>query len=196
MHFNKIAHFYDDLKQIVFGNKLHVAECYFLHNITSGSNVLIIGGGTGDYLIEILKLKMVNSIVFLDLSSKMIELCKQKVRNINPDWLLIIDFRIGSIEMVKDDEFFNVICTNFFLDMFSNKSLSEILPRLHKRLVKNGKWQYTDFQNSSNLYNQILLKFMYLFFGYMCKIEASKLPNTDFFFKKLNLKIETEDTGR
>ena len=80
-NFNFIAPFYNFLQRLIFGNHLQKAQSFFLNEIKPSSTVLIIGGGSGEIISSIFQVSIPEKVVFVEQSSKMIELAKPKVKN-------------------------------------------------------------------------------------------------------------------
>ncbi len=186
--FDGIAFIYDFMKHIVFQKTLEKAENYFLTEIPFKKNVLIVGGGTGAFLIELLKANKAKNIVYLDQSAQMICRAKKRIATKNQSWISKIDFRVGDISEIKPDEQFDIIFTNYFLDVFADFSLNKICSTLNDSIIDNGLWYFTDFSDKiaeGRKPKLILLKFLYRFFRFTCAIEASKLPDFQKAFNNL-----------
>lgn len=174
-NYNNIAFFYDLLCKLVFGQKIKNAQIHSLQYISSGSNILIVGGGTGWILEEIAKIHSFGlRIMYVDSSSKMIQLSKK--RNIA---LNTIEFIHASIEDVDlSQQKYDVVLTPFLFDNFRQSTALSVFKKLNMSLKYGGYWLYIDFYISDkNKYQQkVVLKLMYIFFRSMCNIEANKLP--------------------
>jgi tRNA (cmo5U34)-methyltransferase len=76
--FNTIAPFYDFLVRLVFQQRLQEAQESLLVQIPEKGRVLILGGGTGWVLTRLLELKPEVSIVYVEVSEKMLALSQQR----------------------------------------------------------------------------------------------------------------------
>ena len=56
-NFDRIAFAYDALKYLVFGGSLHQAQTFLVPFIPTCSDILIIGGGTGQIILDIVETK-------------------------------------------------------------------------------------------------------------------------------------------
>ena len=189
--YDNIAPFYDWLTRLVFGDAVLRAHRFLANAIPGGSSVLIIGGGTGFILEEISK-KHLNGldITYVDISRKMIALSEKRNSGNNK-----VEFINKSIAEVKFDKQFDAVITPFFLDNFSNKTLGIIHNKINLSLRHGGVWLFADFQQKENkLWQQILLKFMYVFFRLSCNIEATHLEDFDALFKVSNYQISSWKT--
>jgi ubiquinone/menaquinone biosynthesis C-methylase UbiE len=71
---------------------------------------------------------------------------------------------------------FDVVITNFYLDLFSQGILNRMVQRIVRVLKPSGLWMAADFVNTGKWWQVFLLKAMYLFFRRVCNIEALTLP--------------------
>jgi ubiquinone/menaquinone biosynthesis C-methylase UbiE len=181
--FNKVAYPYDFISRLVFGDSLVKAQVSTLHYIPLNSNILIVGGGTGWILEEIAKIHNSGlNISYVEISSAMIDLSKKRNWKNNN-----VSFFHQSIENFHSGKQFDVIITPFFFDLFKRKKVEMLFYDLDKKLKKDGLWLYTDFipeKYQIHLWQKVLLKTMYFFFGITSKVEARKLIDMDFYFTK------------
>ena len=83
--------------------------------------ILIVGGGTGWLLQQVLTHCQPNRVVYLEASAKMLALASRRVINHNVAGSVV--FRVGDETCLKPDESFDVIMTPFVLDLFTGKYL-------------------------------------------------------------------------
>lgn len=182
-NYNGIAKFYDVLSRIVFGRSIIKAQQYLIQLISENNKVLIVGGGTGWILEEISKLHKKNiTIVYVEKSAAMIALAKK--RNYKNISLTFIEAAIESCNLTKQ---FDVILTAFFFDNFKNDKILFVFKKLDAALKQNGIWLYADFVNDKSnkkLWQQFLLKTMYLFFRLTTNIETEQLIDMRSCFEK------------
>lgn len=171
MSFDIIAPVYDLLSRMVYGKSIVTAQKYFLKYIPEGAHVLIVGGGTGWIIEELFAVNKTCSVVYIEASQKML----QKARNrMDSNDQSRIQFILQS-EMPSEGSY-DVIITNFFMDVFPSAKLIYIIQQLKDRVVDNGRWIVTDFIDDGKRWQRILLKLMYTFFRNVSKIEAATLP--------------------
>jgi tRNA (cmo5U34)-methyltransferase len=172
--FNWIASHYDRLVKLVFGSTLLNAQLTFIDSIRDNDSILILGGGSGEFLHALLDRKPGVTICYIEASKKMLELSKSRVSKHHT-----IDFIHGTEDDIPDSDF-NVVITNFFLDLFSASELKVVVEKINKRLTPDGKWIVTDFENSPRVHHRIVLSAMYLFFRITNSIDAKKLSDWRF----------------
>ena len=176
--YDKIAPFYDDMVGLIYGKDIFDAEIHFLDEIPVWANVLIIGGGTGWILLELIKLKPHCKIWYIDSSAKMMELSKRKMGDNKS-----IVFITGTEDDIPANKQFDIIITNFYLDGFSNEVLPIIIEKIEKQLRPNGKWLVTEFVDTGWKKHTFLLWLMHVFFKFICKHPNTRLVDWEPAFK-------------
>lgn len=184
-NFDHIATHYQRLSRAVFGNLLIQAQGHFLERIPSGARVLVAGGGDGEILRHLAALDRNLSVHFLDASFSMLELARMKYSGGDQ-----VTFIHQDIKEWHPDTSFDVIITAFFLDCFSDDSLSVILPGLKGMLSKGGCWLFTDFMPASSYRHRLLTGLMYWFFRLTTGLEAGRLPEYDRHFENTGMNCE------
>lgn len=167
--YNLLAPFYDILVKVVFGNKIKEIQITHLHKIPKNSNVLILGGGTGWILQEIDKRTTGATITYIDLSSKMIQ--KSKSRKVSNNVVRFIEGTENDIPDIKYD----VLITNFYLDLFPKQKLTKVIQQLG--MLNCQLWIWTDFVPNKSYW--WLEKTMILFFKCITGLSNDKLYHYD-----------------
>jgi tRNA (cmo5U34)-methyltransferase len=170
--FNGIANVYDFLAGIVFGKSLKRAQTYFFSRIPENSNVLILGGGTGWIASELVKQRPSVKIVYVDASLEMISLARKRFKNSASR----IQFIHGDEKSIPQETLFDVVITNFFLDLFQVQDLRRIVGVIKTFIEENGIWIVTDFVNEK-FWHAGMLKIMYRFFHFTSNVSAKHLPD-------------------
>jgi tRNA (cmo5U34)-methyltransferase len=171
--FNWLAPYYDRLTTLVFRGRLQEAQRTYLNLIPRDAHVLIIGGGTGWLLNELMHVNPSCHIYYVDASVSMIDLAKCKVSAHQGHRIVFI---AGTQDSIPAQIEFDVVITHFFLDLFSSHTIAGVIGKLNGSLRKNGLWLISDFVNKK-WWQEIMLAVMYAFFRVTCRIEATKLPD-------------------
>lgn len=174
--FNAITPFYDALAFVVFGRKLQQAQLVWLSQIPANASILLVGGGTGWLLEQVLKHCQPKRVVYLEAAEKMVARASRRlIRRAVP---CSVNFRVGDETTLNADECFDVILTPFVLDLFTEQTLrSGFIPRLRNVLKTGGLWLATDFVCTSVWWQKILLWTMIRFFRLTAGIETSQLAD-------------------
>lgn len=167
--FDGIAWVYDSLARVAFLGRIRKAQCYFLKRIPNEGDVLILGGGTGWILEELLRLRPAVKICYVEASQKMIE--KARSYGKGHDVLFIHGTEFG----IPDGKRYDVIITNFYFDLFRNVELPGIVDRVQSFLKPEGLWLVSEFC-SDRRWMRTYLKLMYSFFRLTCGLTNYGLP--------------------
>jgi ubiquinone/menaquinone biosynthesis C-methylase UbiE len=172
--FDIVAGIYDRLARLLYGKSIVVSQLHFLNEIPDDSRVLILGGGTGWILEELLVRKPRCKVWYVDASQKMIALAQKRV---SPQQEVY--FIHGSEKSLPKEILFDVVITNFYLDLFTEASLAEVITSIKDNLHPQALWLVTDFVDGGKWWQRSLLKTMYFFFGTVSAIEARSLAAWD-----------------
>src|SRR6478736_3343856 len=179
--FDLLAPIYDRLVRLVFGKSMFNAQTYFLDRVKPGDHVLILGGGTGWLLFELLQKQPSCKVWYVESSSRMIELAKEKTHN-HPN----VKFIAGTDESIPSKHF-DIVIMNFFLDLFTEGRVTRIIMRIKASMKPDGMWIITDFNNGNKWWQRVLLAIMIFFFRLICAIEAKRLPDFKSLFAEQHL---------
>ena len=170
--FDKVAPFYDRLARLIFRKSIKKAQMEYLHLIKPASKILILGGGTGWILKEIIDRQPEVEITYVEKSTRMVELAKTACPNCN------IEFVNLAFEEWQTEEKFDFIMCNFFLDVFQSQKLKDqIIPKIKSLIAENGGLLVADFQVNQSIWQKLLLWAMHRFFGLFSNMESQKLIN-------------------
>ncbi len=189
--FDQVAPFYDLLARFVFGRSLKDAQLYLLPFIPDHSRVLVIGGGSGWLLKQLLLTGKSLDILYLDASPKMLARAKHKYETLPVAHPCQVAFRLGTENELQEHEQFDVVITPFLLDLFPENRLQLLMQKLLTTLSPTGLWLFADFwpiQHPPLWWQKILTWGMYTFFGALSGVKAKQLPDYASHFKQLNLK--------
>ncbi len=170
--FDGIATVYDRLARLIFGNAIQKAQEYFLNDVPLESKVLVLGGGTGALLAKLLELKPTCEVWYIEASEKMLKLSKEKTNDSGR-----VHFIHGTENSIPSEIRFDVVITNFYLDLFPDELLDSVLEKIQKASKPDTLWLITDFVDGKKWWQFVLLKIMYSFFQVTCGVQATYLPN-------------------
>ncbi|MBS1689024.1 MAG: class I SAM-dependent methyltransferase [Bacteroidetes bacterium] len=186
-NYDRIAVLYDQLSFLFFGRAQRNAQLALLGHIEPGSNILIVGGGTGWILQEIAKRYPTGlCITYVEISQNMIQLSRGRDIAANA-----VQFINEAIENFTPTIAFDIIMTGFLFDNFSDDKANIIFSLLHSWLKTGGKWLFTDFdqeQAQRHHWQKLMLSAMYFFFRRVCNVEAKRLINIKPMFNNAGYK--------
>ena len=169
--YDQIAPIYDRLARLVFGQSITKSQTLFLDELQKCQSVLVLGGGTGWWLSDLLKKYPHLNITFIDSSSEMIRRAKMKLE-LNQH----VDFVQGTIENVPIDRKFDGIVLFYFLDLFSSESIETVLQKIREKTIPDSIWLISDFV-SKKKWHAVFLKLMYIFFHLSTGLNSKQLPD-------------------
>lgn len=168
--FDPVAGYYDRLARLVFGQSMVSSQTEFLADISSSSNVLVLGGGTGWWLNELLRIRPDCRILFVEPSGRMLAMAKRRAMNDGR-----VRFLHGTEESLVQAGKFDVVLLFFVFDMFSDAGLEEYISKIRPLLKRDALWLVSDFVERKS-WHSILLFTMYRFFGWVVKLKSRRLP--------------------
>lgn len=168
--FDGIAPIYDFLADIVFFGAIKKAQEIHLDQIPPNARILVLGGGSGRWMRKLFQLNAGCTVYFVEASSRMLK----KVEQNNSEHLEQIELVHGT-HLDTPEIQFDAVITHFFLDMFSNDNVVDVIKLVKRRVKKEGLWLVADFVKK-HWWHSLFLRMMYIFFRVVGSIDARKLP--------------------
>ena len=169
--FDGIAPIYDFFSSLIFGRALRKAQKSFLSSVPAGANVLILGGGTGYVLEELLSSNPTCKVWYIEASRKMIDRAKAR-RHANNGRTTFI---YGTHDDIDTTVVYDVVIMQFFLDLFSTEQIATLLGKLNGLTRPNSIIIAADFVNNT-WWHDAMLRTMYRFFNIIARVEVRCLP--------------------
>ena len=189
--FCRFARAYHFFEKFLFKDVLEKARFACLDSIHEAKRILIIGEGDGRFLAKLTSINQNCMITVMDSSPIMLSMAKSRVPT---------TFR-GTINFCNEDvttfpfplEAFDSVVSHFFLDCFTEETLSVLLKTLSSALCPRGKWLIADFVEPSPttlwfIPQFLCLRLLYTFFRFKCGIEARSVVSPHNTLKDLGLK--------
>lgn len=186
--FHRVASFYDRLARLVYGDALEQAQRSLLPYLPPQGRVLVIGGGSGWILEQILLTEKKLDILYIDAAPAMLQRAEQVYARFRKPHHGSVSFRLGTEQTLQPNERFEVVITPFLLDLFPPRRLQQLMGTLAATLTPNGQWLFADFwpvQQPPPFWQRLLIGGMYAFFGILSGVKAKQLPNYAAHFKSL-----------
>lgn len=168
--FDLVAPYYDQLAGLVYGKSIRRAQTIHLDRIPPKAKILVIGGGTGWWLKQFIGKRADCHIWYVDPSEKMLRQAMAYAAGCGR-----VVFIHGNEECIPAMEF-DVVVTYFFLDMFGEEALRQMVVQLKGTLTPGGIWIVSDFVDD-RFWHRILLFLMYRFFKAIGAVENTRLAN-------------------
>lgn len=184
-NYDPLAPYYDFLSNIL-GKAYKDSKLLFLDRLKNGDQVLYIGGGTGANLPRILeRIGRTGKVYYMEASSQMIEKARKRVK---PEQLFRIVFLHQSDFSKIPIETYDVVLTQFFLDILPDDEIKELFQELDKRLSPNTRWIFVDFFPVSG--RKWLIKIMIWFFRLSTGNPRKDLPDYARYFGYYGWEVE------
>ena len=176
--FDRVAAFYDPLSRLVYGQALLRAQQHALAaGLPPGApHLLVVGGGTGTVLLEILRLRPQTTIVYLEASPLMLSKARTLLHRQHPTAVQQVEFRLGTEKALTGQQVFDGLVTFFFLDLFDPRRLRQVITQLHAVRRPAAPWLLADFAPPQTWWQRGLLSIMYRFFCFTTGISGREMP--------------------
>lgn len=186
-NYNTLAPFYQLISRLVFGKSLLHAQSCFLGKLKTVNSILILGGGSGEFLPKLLEINPHVKIDYVEPSARMIKLCQKKLSDSEQSQLHFhqTTFQDFSLQNKKYDA---VICF-FFLDLFPKVKSEKIIQELCNQLHDSGRFFVADFQKPQTNKERIVALLMFTFLKLSTNMENKQLYELHpiLNYSKLNL---------
>jgi tRNA (cmo5U34)-methyltransferase len=193
--YDGVAGYYDALSRLVFGPTLQQAQEAALAGLPAGApRVLILGGGSGWVLTELLRRRPTATVLYLEASPRMLARAQAQLRQQAPAQLSQVEFRHGTQADLRPAETFDVLITFFVLDCLSAAEVGPALRRLNQARQPGAPWLLADFRPPQRWWQHLLLRSMYLFFRLTTGLEARQLPLVQPALEALGLRVRQQAT--
>ncbi|MEQ9365302.1 MAG: class I SAM-dependent methyltransferase [Leptospirales bacterium] len=186
--FDLVAPIYDLLAAVGSGNRIPRIRRALLPRLPPREKALVLGDGTGRFLCELMATGRIRRAVCIDASAGMI--AKARARWITRSEQLKLDprsvsFQVAALPLPNGLAGpYDLVCTNFFLDLFIDAELESILLQIDTALAPGAFWYFSDFrypdaakQPFANIASRLLVRILYTFFGSLSGLGARRLPD-------------------
>lgn len=182
--YNFISLFYDRLS-LLLGKSYRESKYSFFDEICEGDKVLYLGGGTGENLSPILnRIGKNGQLVYMDASSRMIRKAKRRVPGSLKHQILFLHQSEFSKIPFED---FNLVLTQFFMDILPDSAIQVLFQEIDKRTDNHTKWIFVDFFEVKG--KRWLLSLMVVFFRIFTQYPRKNLPDYFHYFEFYGWKI-------
>lgn len=167
--FDRLAPLYDLLGGALFAGGLLRSQLRWLDALGPVERALIPGGGTGRFAAALAERAEVGELLCVDPSRQMTLRSRRRLAaHATP--ARCIEGTLFDLDPVPCD----LICLNYFLDLFDEAGLDRQLRRIGAFAAPGARCLVTDFTP-----DPLLVPALYAFFRASCRIEARRLPDID-----------------
>ena len=149
--------------------------------------MLILGGGNGIILNELMEKVKGVKVDFVEPSEKFIAIAEKKLK---PEFRGRIHFIHGDHRAIPANKTYDCFSTFFVVDCFTEEEAFSFCSNAASHLPSGGMWLFADFISTPNIFHRALIWFMYRFFRVVSGISGNHLPDYYFIFQTLSFKEE------
>ena len=187
--FDRVAWCYDALAGLVFGSALKSAQRAALAGLPAGApHVLLLGGGTGWVLGEVLRRRPAATVLYLEASARMLARAQTRLARECPSAAAQVEFRHGTQAALGPAERFDAVVTFFVLDCLAAPEVPAALAQLRAAQRPGAPWLLADFRPARRGWRRALLALMYRFFRLTTGLRARELPDLHPALARLGLR--------
>jgi ubiquinone/menaquinone biosynthesis C-methylase UbiE len=179
MSFDTLAPHYRWMEHLLAGEKLQSCRTAHLDSIEIPRRALLVGEGNGRFLRAFVERFPKTEITCIDASARMLDVAKAALKSAAHVTYLHSDI----LEPPLQNNHFDLIVTNFFLDCFPPDQLAPVINKLAAAATPQATWLLADFCEAPGALkkarSKLILSSMYLFFRVATKLPARHLTNPD-----------------
>jgi len=158
MNCDWIAPHYWWIEKLGMGRMLERRRRWFLPRLNNARRALVLGDGDGRFLRELLRENSTVHADYVDLSSRMLELARQKA---GADRVVYKQADARALEFVPGE--YDLIATHFFFDCFGQHELEPLISRIAAAATPGARWVVSEFCTTS-IPARLLVQAIYFFF--------------------------------
>ena len=185
MNFDRLAPHYPWMEKLFAGGLMQRCRTSFLSRTTNCRHALLVGEGTGRFLVELLRANPQILITCVEHCEGMIKQARQRLARERLDESRVRFQQMDVLQWTPPKGQFDLVVTHFFLDCFRAEQLQQLIPLLAESATDQAIWLLADFRVPERGWRRwracALLASLYLFFKIMTSLSASWLTPPDDF---------------
>jgi len=187
MNFDRLAPWYHGMECLLAGGLMQQSRTLFLPNTKNCRNALLVGEGTGRFLVELLRSNSHLKITCVEKSEIMIRQIRQRLARERLDSSRLEFKQMDVLDWTSTTGKFDLVVTHFFLDCFRAGQLERLVPLLAGSTAPEAIWLLADFQVPGHglrrIRAQMIIAALYLFFRFSTSLSANQLTPPDNFLR-------------
>jgi ubiquinone/menaquinone biosynthesis C-methylase UbiE len=178
--YDALAPYYDFLS-LLLGKSYQYSKLLYFDQLKEGDQVLYLGGGTGANLPEILgRIGPGGSVHYIEASGQMIEKARKRTMPMPEQRSSIVFLHQSEFSKIPEHAY-DVVLTQFFLDILPEDEIEKLFQELDKRVSPNTRWIFVDFFPVVG--SKWLIKIMIWFFRLSTRNPRKDLPDYARYFR-------------
>ena len=183
MNFDRLAANYHWMEKLFAGGLMQRCRTTFLSHTKDRRHALLVGEGTGKFLVELLRANPRIQITCVEQCAGMIQQARQRLAREKLDGSHINFQQIDVLHWTPPPGEFDLVVTNFFLDCFRSEQLQKLIPLLAGSATNDAIWLLADFRVPERGWRRwrasAILASLYMFFKLTTSLQASWLTPPD-----------------
>jgi SAM-dependent methyltransferase len=132
------------LARALLARSIRRAQLAFLPQLTHSSRALVVGGGFGPFLTDLLQQTSVDYVLYVETSPRTLSLARTRLIRQMPWALRRVEFRLGSLPIGASDGHFDLVVTHFLFEASSASEANLLGDRLVERMAGWSTWLLID----------------------------------------------------
>jgi ubiquinone/menaquinone biosynthesis C-methylase UbiE len=183
MNFDRLAAHYHWMEIFFAGGLMQRCRTTFLPHTINCRHALLVGEGTGKFLVELLRANPQIQITCVEQCEGMIQQARQRLAREKLDGSRVSFQQMDVLVWTPPPGKFDLVVTNFFLDCFRSEQLQKLIPRLAGSATKDAIWLLADFRVPERGWRRwrakVILSMLYVFFKLTTALSATWLTPPD-----------------
>lgn len=179
MNFDGLAPIYPWMERLLAGNLMHRCRTAHLSHCQDRRRALLVGEGTGRFLVELLRSNPRVRITCVEQSAKMIKQMRKRLARQCLEEDRVSFENADFLQWPMPAEPFDLVATHFFLDCFDGEQLQDVIAKLAAVSGRDALWLLSDFQLPARGFQRwraaIIIGALYRFFQLTTQLSANQL---------------------
>jgi trans-aconitate methyltransferase len=193
MNFDRLAAHYHWMEKLFAGGLMQRCRTTFLARTKNCRRALLVGEGTGKFLVELLRFNPQIQIICVEHCEGMIEQTRERLAAEKLDGARVQFKQMDALDWTPPLEKFDLVVTNFFLDCFRAEQLQKLVPLLAASTTADAVWLLADFRVPESGWRRwrakIMLAMLYAFFKLTTALSANRLTPPDKFLTNAGFRL-------
>ncbi len=179
MNFDRIAPWYSAIEKLTAGGLVQKCRLRHVARLNGAKRVLILGEGTGLFLVELLRLNTTVRVEVVESSREMIRITRQRIEESDLDAMRVRFINKDVRDWMPETKVYDGIVTHFFFDCFTADELTKLVPAIASGAGERCEWLFSDFsvpeRGLTRIRAKVIHEAMYLFFRMTTNLSACAL---------------------
>lgn len=193
MNFERLAPHYAWMESVLAGGLMQRCRTEHLARTKHCRCALLVGEGTGRFLVALLRFNPRIKITCVEHSEKMMQQARQRLTRARLDRSQVQFIHMDVLNWVPLAMKFDLVVTHFFLDCFRADQLEKLVPLLAGSTTTEALWLLADFRVPENGWRRVrarlILALLYTFFKFSSSLPASRLTPPDDFMRAVRFTL-------